>query len=46
VIATTLTGATGWWITGDAATGVSIGLADCVVKSVAYYIHESFWDRR
>lgn len=33
----------GWLITGKLSFGLSLGIADVVVKFVLYYIHERLW---
>ena len=32
-----------WGITGNVETGVSIGIADVIIKFVLYYFHERVW---
>lgn len=34
-----------WVLTQEAATATAIGLADMVVKIVAFYVHERLWER-
>lgn len=34
-----------WLITGDALTGVKIGLAEVVTKMILYFLHERVWYR-
>jgi adenylylsulfate kinase len=34
-----------WMITGQVALATTIGVADTVVKLVAYYVHERAWLR-
>jgi len=32
-----------WFITGNAMTGVKIGLSEVLTKMVLYYLHERVW---
>ena len=32
-----------WFITGDAVTGLQIGLAETVTKLILYFLHERVW---
>ena len=32
-----------WVVTGQAKLAASVGLADTLVKLLAYYVHERFW---
>jgi len=32
-----------WWVTGNVKAGLSIGLADVVIKFAFYYLHERAW---
>lgn len=34
-----------WLVTGSFMTGLSIGLADSLVKVVSFYVHERAWHR-
>lgn len=33
----------GWLITGDAMTGLKIGVIEVVTKMILYYFHERIW---
>jgi uncharacterized membrane protein len=33
----------GWFITGDAMTGLKIGSIEVVTKMILYYFHERMW---
>lgn len=35
----------GWAITGNITAGVAIGFSTLVVNSIAYVVHERFWNR-
>jgi uncharacterized membrane protein len=39
------TAAVAWIVTGRAALGLTIGIADSLVKMVVYYLHERAWAR-
>ncbi len=43
IIATVITTLVAWNITGSFAVGAGIGLADSLVKFIAYYGHERAW---
>ena len=45
IIATLLTFAIGWFITGDIHSGISISFFDFLFKTLTYYWHEVIWDR-
>ncbi len=45
VISYLLTTAIGWIVTGDPFVGLSIGAVDTLIKLVAYYCHEIWWER-
>lgn len=42
-VATLITVVTAFCVTGDWKTGLSVGVADTVVKFGAYYFHERLW---
>lgn len=44
-IAMIITAAIAWEVTGEPAAGVAIGVADTLVKFLAYYLHERAWAR-
>jgi uncharacterized membrane protein len=35
----------GWMITGSAKAGLTLGLADFIVKIGTFYAHERFWQK-
>jgi len=43
--ATTITIITTFCVTGDWRAGLSVGLADTIIKLWAYYFHERLWYR-
>ena len=45
LLATLITAACAWVVTGEAAWAASIGALDSAVKFGSYYLHERFWDR-
>ena len=34
-----------WGVTGDVEMGLSVGVADVIIKFILYYIHERVWYR-
>lgn len=44
ILATSITGACAWVVTGEAAFAASVGALDAVLKFGSYYMHERFWD--
>ncbi|NKB23656.1 MAG: DUF2061 domain-containing protein [Kiritimatiellae bacterium] len=43
ILATLITGTIAWLITGETAIGITIGLADSLIKMLIYYGHERVW---
>jgi uncharacterized membrane protein len=43
IIGTITTMLTGWYITGNALSGVKIGVIESLLKIVIYYGHERLW---
>ena len=46
VISATVTTLIGWTVTGSLVIGLSVGIADRVIKTVLYYIHERIWHKK
>jgi len=44
LIALVITTLVAWYVTGQVALSLGIGLADSLVKIAAYYGHERFWN--
>jgi uncharacterized membrane protein len=45
LLATAITAACAWLVTGEIACAASIGALDTLVKFGSYYFHERLWDR-
>lgn len=43
IIGTLTTMITGWYITGDAMSGVKIGVIESILKIGIFYAHERAW---
>lgn len=46
IIATTSSITIGYLITGSIEIGFSIGILEVIVKSILYFIHEKYWDKK
>lgn len=46
IISVTITTIIAWLITGSVAFGVTIGIADRLIKMLVYFVHERFWHKK
>tara|TARA_R100001015_G_C4585014_1_gene141026 strand:- start:767 stop:952 length:186 start_codon:yes stop_codon:yes gene_type:complete len=45
VIATSITVLTGWLVSGNWMVGLTVGGVDTIIKTIAYFSFERFWDK-
>ena len=46
IIATTTSITIAYTITGSIGIGFTIGLAETIIKSILYYLHEKYWEKK